>query len=385
MDLISVFIISVIISALRGPASAGRAVRADHQRRSARWQRQANAWRGRPAQPGVRGMPQRAAGRVRPGAIRTGIRFAALTASGLFAGGAAYRGFRRGWKAGYRHTSAYWRHREAWKRPGPITVEPGVPGSTPGKDEDVEIVDAEIVPEPTAPTAPRPAPDPADVWDAVSGDWEPERPPAAGLGPGTGPAPSAAPPQSSAPAPAPASPLGRPIPMPPVNGGSPMPSSSLSPRNGSAGGLITPAAIPMPTLLLDANYHNHLHNLGVLSAESAQQMGAAQLAVTSANVARQRAVNIVNATDQIAAGLHSQDFGAEHVGHVVNLQELLMRQAQLAAIAEQAARESIEVSAQVVAATNAAAAAFRRDHQLLAEAHAASPNPARTREAYTPQ
>lgn len=409
MDPITVFIVGLIIAALRGPASAGRAVRADYRARAGRWERGASSWRGSPARPGVRGMPRRAAGRVRPGAIRSGIRLGAMAASTIFAGGAAVRGFRRGWKAGYRSMRVRRNHRQAWKKPTAPTVAPGVAGTAPGPDDLFE--DAVIVPDAPASSAPRPGgPSPVDVWDAVSTDWvdESARTAPAGLGPGTGSAPTA-PSTPLAPAspvadPAPADPAGGiplvtapavavggpagptvtiPLQPRPTSGGTTM-ASSLA-RGGATAGLIHSAPIAMPAILTDANYHNHLHNLGVVANESTQQMGAAQLSATAANAARQRAVNLVNALDHIAAGLHSQDFGAEHVGNVAHLQELMARLSQLAALAEQAAIQAIEVSTQVVAAAGTSAAAFRRDHQVLAEAHAASPHPARTREAYQAQ
>jgi len=408
MDPISVVIVGLIIAALRGPASAGRAVRADYRARNARWQRGASSWGGASARPGVRGMPRRAAGRVRPGAIRSGIRLGAMGASTIFAGGAMVRGFRRGWKAGYRSVRVRRNHRQAWKQPTAPIVDPGVAGAAHGKDD--EILDAEIVLDPPVSSTPPPAagPNPVDAWDAASTDWVEEAVPTApaGLGPGTGSAPTTptapaspvaglapaaagAAPTVTAPAVAlggPASPVVTiPVQYQPTSGG-PIMANSLS-RTGSVatGGLITPAPISMPSILTDANYHNHLTNLGTIAGESTQQMSAAQLAATAANAARQRAVNMLNALDHIAAGLASQDFGSEHVGNVANLQELMARLAQLSAIAEQAAIQAIEVSTQVVAAAAASAAAFRRDHQVLAEAHAASPHPARTREAYQPQ
>jgi hypothetical protein len=177
----------------------------------------------------------------------------------------------------------------------------------------------------------------------------------------------------------------------PNQGGPSMASSPATRANGAAtrggngAGLITPAVIPMPALIHDSNYHAHLHNLEVLAQEAIFEMQAAQLAATAANTARQRAGNAVAAIEQIVVGLTTQDFGQEHVARMFALQEQLQHQAQLAAASEAAAYAAIESAAQVAVGAQAAAEAFRRDHQLLAEAHAASPYAARTREAYQPQ
>jgi hypothetical protein len=176
MDPLSVIVLALIYAALRAPGEAGRAVRQDYRgrrdrwtggwdnRRRARgvagydrsgrgysrdqrsrrrrgdpgWWRDPAAWRGREGR-------ARVARGVRPSAIRTGIVTGALAYSALFGAGVAARGFARGLRGGYRLGKVHYRAKRADADGPRHTVTPGP------VEPDAEIVDAEIVDDPTQP------------------------------------------------------------------------------------------------------------------------------------------------------------------------------------------------------------------------------------------
>jgi hypothetical protein len=144
------------------------------------------------------------------------------------------------------------------------------------------------------------------------------------------------------------------------------------------------ASISAPVLMEGANYHAHLHNLQVIAREAQHEYHSAELTLASASAARQRAEYSMAAVEQMATGLAAQDFGEVHVGNMATLHELLARHVQHARTAEHAAQESLATSEQLIEVCMATAATFQRDHGQLAEAHAAAPHAAKTREAYQP-
>ena len=143
-------------------------------------------------------------------------------------------------------------------------------------------------------------------------------------------------------------------------------------------------SVRAPQLMEDATYSAHLHNLEQVGLDAQDALTTAELTLSAASQARERAEAAMAAVELMAQGLAAQDFGAEHVANMHTLQELLAAQVRHAQAAEQAAHASLEAAEQVNELCRTAAAAFRRDHQQLAEAHAAAPHPARTREAYQP-
>jgi hypothetical protein len=142
------------------------------------------------------------------------------------------------------------------------------------------------------------------------------------------------------------------------------------------------APVGASMLMEGANYDAHLHNLGFLLGQAQREYAAAELTLASAAATRKRAENDIAAAERMAAALSAQDFGQEHVAHMVALQELLAAQVAAARAAHEAAFESTLANEHVIEVCSAAEAAFRRDHQQLAEAHATAPHAAKTREAY---
>jgi hypothetical protein len=139
-----------------------------------------------------------------------------------------------------------------------------------------------------------------------------------------------------------------------------------------------------PQLIEGATYTAHLHNLQQLALDAQDARTTAELTLSAAAQARLRAESAMAAVELMAQGLAAQDFGQAHVGNMHTLRELFAAQVRHAQNAEQAAHASLQAAEQVNDLCRTATTAFRRDHQQLAEAHAAAPHPARTREAYQP-